>query len=147
VTIPFPDQSFDSVIATEVFEHVPDIDLLLREIRRIMRPKGVLFFTTPFVWPFHETPHDCQRWTAMGLQKHLKAAGFQDEQITCEGNWHSSLAQMIGLWVARAPMSSRVRRVLRYPAFAVQKILMRFEGNSEPVENSMPRCIFGTARL
>ena len=147
VTIPFPNQSFDTAIATEVFEHVHDIGLLLREVRRVLRPGGVLFFTTPFIWPYHETPHDCQRWTSFGMEGHLKAAGFRGEEITCDGNWHSSLAQMIGLWVARAPMSGMVRRLIRYPAFAMQKILMRFEGESQPMENPMPRCISGTARI
>jgi SAM-dependent methyltransferase len=147
VTIPFPDRSFDSALATEVFEHVPDIDLLLGEIRRVLRPGGILFFTTPFVWPYHEMPHDCQRWTAPGLKRRLEVAGFREVAITCEGNWHSALAQMVGLWAARAPMPSVMRRLTRYPAFAIQKILMRFEGDSQPAENSMPRGISGTARV
>ena len=83
----------------------------------------------------------------MGVQRHLSAAGFQIEDITCEGNWHSCLAQIIGLWVARAPMPGITRRLVRYPAFILQRILMTFEGDSEPMENSMPRCISGIARL
>ena len=49
VTIPFPDQNFDSAIATEVFEHVPDVDLLLREIRRILRPGSVILHHTIYL--------------------------------------------------------------------------------------------------
>lgn len=144
--IPLPDRSFDCAIATEVLEHVTDIDLLLREIHRILIPGGVFFFTTPFIWPYHETPHDCQRWTALGLQSHLRAAGFHDDSIVSQGNWYSSLAQMIGLWGARAPMPRIFRTAIRYPLFLLQRILIRFDGDSLPVENSMPRCICGTAR-
>ena len=64
----------------------------------------------------------------LGWKDASRAAGFRDEKITCDGNWHSSLAQMIGLWVARAPMSGVVRSLIRYPAFAMQKILMRSRG-------------------
>lgn len=146
-TLPFPDDSFDCAIATEVFEHVPDIAQFLREIVRVLRPGGVLFFTTPFIWPYHEIPHDYQRWTALGLQSHLRRAGFRDENIISEGNWHSSLAQMIGLWAARAPMPPLMRTVIRYPVFILQKILMKFDSNSQPDENAMPRSISGTVRL
>lgn len=38
--LPFPDGSFDSVIATLAFCTVPDPDLALAEIRRVTRPGG-----------------------------------------------------------------------------------------------------------
>ena len=38
--IPFPDVSFDVVIANMMLYHVPDISLALREIRRVLRPGG-----------------------------------------------------------------------------------------------------------
>jgi hypothetical protein len=109
-------------------------------------PERSFHCATPFIWPYHETPHDCQRWTALGLQSHLRAAGFHDEDIVSQGNWYSSLAQMIGLWSARAPMPRIMRWGIRYPVFLLQRILIRFDGDSDPVDNSMPRCISGTAR-
>jgi ubiquinone/menaquinone biosynthesis C-methylase UbiE len=39
----FPDQSFDAVVGCGVLEHVADIDQSLYELRRILRPHGVLF--------------------------------------------------------------------------------------------------------
>ena len=39
--IPFPSASFDVVHANQVIEHVRRTDLLLREIRRVLRPGGV----------------------------------------------------------------------------------------------------------
>ena len=43
--VPFPDKSFDTVICFEVIEHVPDVDALLKEAKRLAR-KNVLI-TTP----------------------------------------------------------------------------------------------------
>jgi SAM-dependent methyltransferase len=45
---PLPDASFDAVLMTEVFEHLREYPLRsLEEVRRILRPHGRLYFTTP----------------------------------------------------------------------------------------------------
>lgn len=45
--LPFPDKSFKTVISNCVLEHIPDIDAALREIRRVLKPKGRLMITVP----------------------------------------------------------------------------------------------------
>jgi SAM-dependent methyltransferase len=46
-TIPFPDGFFDYVISNQVFEHIQDIDEMLREIHRILKPGGKFFAHFP----------------------------------------------------------------------------------------------------
>jgi ubiquinone/menaquinone biosynthesis C-methylase UbiE len=45
--LPLPDNAFDLVLCTETIEHVRDIQLLLSEARRVLRPGGRLALTTP----------------------------------------------------------------------------------------------------
>lgn len=45
-TIPFPDASFDVVLANHMLYHVPDKPRAIREIRRVLRPGGWLFAAT-----------------------------------------------------------------------------------------------------
>jgi SAM-dependent methyltransferase len=45
--LPFEDSSFDLVLAAETLEHVRDVQLLLSEARRVLRPGGTLALTTP----------------------------------------------------------------------------------------------------
>ncbi|NDJ79187.1 MAG: class I SAM-dependent methyltransferase [Chloroflexi bacterium] len=44
--LPFPDHSFDVVLANHMLHHVPDVDQALREIHRVLRPSGCLIAAT-----------------------------------------------------------------------------------------------------
>jgi len=76
-TIPFPDKSFDSVFATEVFEHVFNLDEILVEINRVMKKDGRLLITLPFVWYQHEKPNDFARYTEFGIKHLLNKHNFE----------------------------------------------------------------------
>lgn len=45
--IPFPDATFDTVVNNQVMEHVTDLDAVLQEIRRVMKPGGSLLSMFP----------------------------------------------------------------------------------------------------
>lgn len=45
--LPFPDEAFDKVIASEVLEHVPDDLAAYDELMRVLRPGGTLAVTVP----------------------------------------------------------------------------------------------------
>lgn len=45
--LPYADERFDLVVLVEVIEHVVEKEALLSEIRRVLRPSGRLFLTTP----------------------------------------------------------------------------------------------------
>ena len=65
--LPIADDSVDTVLCTEVLEHVPHPDLVFCEIARVLKPGGLLLLTAPFVFPVHD-PHDYLRFTAGGLR-------------------------------------------------------------------------------
>lgn len=54
--LPFKDNSFDLVTLIEVIEHVEDPELMLKEIKRVLKPDGLLHVTTANKWWPYE-PH------------------------------------------------------------------------------------------
>jgi SAM-dependent methyltransferase len=51
LALPFPDDSFDRVIASEVLEHIPDDGAAIAEIFRVVRPRGLVAVSVPRRWP------------------------------------------------------------------------------------------------
>lgn len=49
--LPFPEQSFDHVICSEVLEHIHDYRKILDEISRVLKPGGTLTVSVPRAWP------------------------------------------------------------------------------------------------
>ncbi|MBR9847723.1 MAG: class I SAM-dependent methyltransferase [Algicola sp.] len=148
VTMPFEKNSYNCAMATEVLEHCPKPELILKEINRVLKPEGILFFTVPFLWNLHEVPNDQYRYTPFALKRHLIASGFKDVEIKATGGWHASMGQMLGLWVRRSPMSQRKRKLLSQLLKPVISFLIRRD-NSENVnfkEGQMITGLYGYAK-
>ncbi len=111
--IPLPDNAADSVILTEVLEHCPDAYQVLCEIYRVLKPGGLLFLTVPFIWPIHDAPYDEFRYTPYSLERFLQRAGFIDIQIEGTGGRHALLSVVLGLWVRRRDLTSRVHIITK----------------------------------
>jgi 2-polyprenyl-3-methyl-5-hydroxy-6-metoxy-1,4-benzoquinol methylase len=47
---PFPDETFDILVCSQVYEHSPSLDLLGNEINRVLKTEGVCFFSGPNRW-------------------------------------------------------------------------------------------------
>lgn len=75
--IPFKNEEFDSLLSTEVLEHVFNIDELLKEFNRVLKIDGKAIITTPFMWEEHEMPYDFARYTTPALEYLYKKNGFE----------------------------------------------------------------------
>jgi len=71
-TIPVADNSISRIISDNVLEHISDPRSAVKEMHRILLKDGVVYISTPFVYPFHASPNDYQRWTKQGLLELLK---------------------------------------------------------------------------
>lgn len=62
-----PSEHYDTVLMTHVVEHLTRPDVALTEVRRVLKPDGVLIGSTPHLSRLHGVPHDYYRFTSFGL--------------------------------------------------------------------------------
>ena len=98
IRIPMDDESVDFVLATEFLEHYFDTEKILIEIKRVLKPGGVLFFTVPNVWPLHEIPYDYHRFTPYALEKYFQQVGYSSFVIKALGGLKYNIALSVALW-------------------------------------------------
>lgn len=96
--IPFGDEYFDSVLCSEVFEHVFNLPIVLAEISRTTKIGGHVLITCPFVWNEHEIPNDYARYTKFALISLMEKHGFQCIQFSKSGNFILVIFQLINLY-------------------------------------------------
>lgn len=73
----FTDGSFDTIILSDVLEHIPNPLELLSEIYRILKDGGVLIGNVPFYYWIHESPHDYYRYTRYALERFSNCSNFK----------------------------------------------------------------------
>ncbi len=89
--LPFRGASFDSIICTEVLEHVSEPEAALREMFRVLRPGGRFYITVPMLGSLHYEPHDFFRYTSYGLSHLLEKTGFKVTELEPLGGLFSFL--------------------------------------------------------
>ena len=67
--LPLENSSVSRIISDNVLEHVKNPQAVVAEMYRLLEPGGLAYIATPFLYPFHSSPSDYQRWSAEGLRE------------------------------------------------------------------------------
>ena len=92
--IPFPDESFDSVISTQVLEHVKFPEKCVQEACRVLKKGGIALVTVPQWNDLHSEPHDYWRYTNYGMKELFERNGFETLAYEQRGGFYINIAQM-----------------------------------------------------
>lgn len=100
VSLPLRDTCLDVVLALDVIEHLDDDAAGLVEIRRVLKPGGILLLNVPAfmsLWSGKDAAnHHRRRYRRAPLRRLVESAGFRVERITC-----SNAALFPAIWAAR----------------------------------------------
>lgn len=113
--IALADNSFDTVLSTQVIEHVEEPQKLCDEAFRLLKSGGHFILSGPMYWHLHEEPFDFYRFTIYGFRYMLERSGFDIiEIIPCGGKWAFcglvTVHTIEGTWLFRRPVVWLINR-------------------------------------
>ena len=95
-SIPVENNSYDYILCTEVFEHLPAPDKALKEFARILKPNGKLLLTAPFRCLYHQEPYFFYSGFSTYWYEHFSSLNsLQIELIESNGNYATDIAQEV----------------------------------------------------
>ena len=93
---PWPDSSVEEVLAYSVFEHLPDKTRTMRELHRILKPRGIARLQLPHATMGdggHCDPTHCSFWTCSDFEYYVPGVAEYDR-------FHEGFAHRFGSWPA-----------------------------------------------
>jgi|SRR3989344_3625633 len=99
--IPFPDESFDSIVCTETIQDVFEPVKGISEFARVLKKGGVLLMTAPSISRQSDSHTDNWRFTRHSFRRLAEDAGFSVEIFEQRGAFWSTRAQLtVSYWIA-----------------------------------------------
>ena len=107
---PFKNDSFDTIFASQVMEHVENLPHTISEIVRVAKPGAMLILSFPFLYNEHGTPYDFHRFTIHGAARLLPCElDFLDRQ----GGFGSTVVIMTSNWLNDILNTNKITRLLK----------------------------------
>ena len=94
--LPFNNEEFDTIILSDVLEHIPQPEHLWLEMWRILAIEGMIIMNVPFYYCLHEQPYDFYRYTEFALRRFVENARFRLVQLEPIGGVPEILADILG---------------------------------------------------
>jgi SAM-dependent methyltransferase len=102
--LPFNDRSFNTIILSDVLEHIYKPEILWREMNRILIPRGKIILNTPFFYKLHETPYDFFRHTRFALTNFAEENNLKILLLTEMGGVPEILGDLAAKFLAYIPL-------------------------------------------
>jgi len=116
----FYDAEFDTIILSDVLEHLRYPESVLKEMYRITNDKGKILITVPFYYWLHEEPNDYFRYTKYALESIVKESGFEIIELNTLGGAPEILADIVAKNILVLPFIGKIF------SFSIQSITWHF---------------------
>jgi SAM-dependent methyltransferase len=101
--LPFADREFDTILLSDVLEHIPTPEALFREMARVLAVDGKLVMNVPFLYQLHEEPYDFYRYTEFALRRFVDVSGLELVLLQSVGGAVEVLVDIAAKLLARVP--------------------------------------------
>ncbi len=99
-----PANTFDTIILSDVLEHIAQPQKLFAEMNRLLCEEGKILLNVPFLYWIHEAPHDYYRFTEYALLKFAEEQNFRVLEMIPFGSAAMVIADIISKNLVRIPV-------------------------------------------
>ena len=151
-TFPYPDNTFDLVIAIEVSEHILDHEMFFRETSRILKPEGKFYISTPNIlsmksrirFLFRGFPYAFKRLEQGNYDGLQHVASLSLDQYNYIAVKHNFKAAEID--IDRKQSTSQWLWILLFPLMLISRVLKKIDGLHNQRKLLLGRLLFLTFR-
>ena len=101
--LPFKDNEFDTILISDVLEHIPNPDNLWLEMNRILKKGGILMLNVPFFYMLHERPYDFYRYSLFKIKSFCDEFNFEIIKLKPIGGSPEVLTDIFSKHLAKVP--------------------------------------------
>jgi SAM-dependent methyltransferase len=105
--LPFRSGEFDTIILSDVLEHIPEPMQLWSEMSRVLTVSGTIIMNVPFFYWLHEQPHDYYRYTEFSLRRFAEASSMNVVLLTAVGGVPEIIGDMVAKSIFPLPCAGR----------------------------------------
>lgn len=131
--LPLRDGVFDLALSVQSLEHFKRPEVVLHEIRRVLKMGGKLLILVPFLHGFHLT--DYWRYTPLGLKVLLDGAGFTIERLEASGGLLTVVGVSIGGLLHRIRLK-HLARLIRWMLGQLDRMMAGMGVKSESLAHN-----------
>lgn len=110
-------EKFDTILSTQVIEHIYDTKKYIAECYRILKKGGIGIFTIPFLWELHAEPYDYYRFTKYAIEKQFQEQLFEILELKPLEGALAAITQMKIVSLCLMPAKSIVVKLLQKVLF------------------------------
>lgn len=138
-TLPFESESFDTVLTTQVLEHVQHFDEVFKELVRVLKKDGIFIITVPFIGEEHEKPYDFRRFTSFGIKNIFEKYDIELLEIKKSTNYKNSIRFISCMYSDNKYRQNKNLRnfVFRYLRCAFENSKFLLQGVNPTVEEDL----------
>lgn len=119
--LPFDNDRFDTIILSDVLEHLASPKNFWKELERVLAPDGKIILNVPFFYRLHEEPYDFYRYTKHALIRFASNCGLQIDMLQPLGGVPEIMVDMTAKLLSYSRLS-------RWIAISIQDIWLLLLG-------------------